>query len=549
MTGIVPTEAPFLVVDLDLYAPGGTPGAPLLSWMEGAWMEITRVPFTGEAVESVRASDVGYVSRAADAGGVQAWPATLSLALEIDRRADLAVNGTGAGASWGAIRLIDDGRYSGLAATRNTDARTARVRLGRKTWDADRMLHVDPALATLTDVQVGVARNWQFEEQAVVVPLRDPSYWLERPLQATVYAGTGQMEGTASLAGRPKPKARGGTTAAPIREIAPVLIDPATNTYQYSDGPGTVVQVYEGGRAVFTAGADTTNLWAGSTAAGTYRTDNADGLFQLGAAPVGDITADVTGAFPIAGTVTVASEIARHLMTEDLGLPAGLVDTAAFSTIASSVAWTAGAYWDGSSPTDGAEAVGHLLASIGARLLPTRGGLLRPVLIRAPSGTAVASYDTGRILAVRILPPPVDPPARRVRVGWRRIHTPRTGGLSAAITAARRQELAEPFRFETVTSAAVAAAFRRPTDPAPIETALTVQADATALATAMGTLWSAKRLLLAVDLPILTALAREVGDLVRIDWPLGDLAGGKTGLVVGDRLSWTDQTGTLYVLV
>jgi hypothetical protein len=549
MTGIVPTQAPFLVVDLDLYAPGGTLGPPLLAGSEGAGSEISRTPFTGEAVESVRASDVGYVSRAADAGGVRAWPATLSLALEIERRADLTPGGTGAGASWGAIRLIDDGRYSGLASTRNTDARTARVRLGRKTWDADRMLSVDPALATLIDVQTGVSRNWIFEEQTVIVPLRDPSYWLERPLQAAVYAGTGQAEGTAALAGRPKPKARGGTAAAPIREIGPVLIDPATNVYQYSDGPGTVVAVYEGGRAVFTPGADTANLWAGVTAAGSYRTDNARGLFQLGSPPVGDITADVTGAFPVAGAVTVASEIARHLMTEDLGLPAGLVDAAAFAAVAAAVPWQAGAYWDGSAGADGAVAVGYLLASIGARLLPTRGGLLRPVLIRAPAGTAVASYDTGRILGVTLLPAPLDPPARRVRVGWRRIHTPRTGGLNAAITAARRQELAEAFRFETATSVAIATAYRRPTDPAPVATALTVQADATAFAAALGTLWSARRLLLAVDLPIVTALAREVGDLVRIDWPLGDLAGGRTGLVVGDRLSWTDQTGTLYVLV
>jgi hypothetical protein len=549
MTGISATTRPFLTVDLDLYAPGGTLGDPLLAGGEAAGGEITRDAEVGEQTETIRASDLGYVSRAADAGGVRAWPATLSLALETERRADLTPNGAGAGASWGAIRLIDDGRYTGLAATRNTDARTARVRLGTKTWDDARMLHVDPPLASLIDVQAGIARNWIFEGQSVVIPLRDASYWLERPLQATLYAGTGTVEGTADLVGRPKPKARGGTAGNPIREISPVLIDPAARVYQYTDAAGTIVALYEGGKAVFTAGADTTNLWSGSTAPGAYRTDNAKGLFQLGSTPQGDITADVTGAFAAAGAVSSASEIARLLIVEDLALPASLVDTAAFTTVNAATGWTAGAYWDGATTVDGATAVGDLLRSVGARLLPTRAGLLRPVLIRAPSGTPVVSYDTGDILGVRVLPAPVDPPARRVRVAYRRIHTPRTGGLNATLTDARRQELASAWRYEAVVSTAIAAAYRRPSDPDPIGTALLVQANAATLATAMGALWSARRRLLAVELPVTVALAREVGDLVSLQWPLDDLSTGKIGLVVGEQLRWAEQIGTLYVLV
>jgi hypothetical protein len=47
------------------------------------------------------------------------------------------------------------------------------------------------------------------------------------------------------LAGKRKPKTRGGTALNPVRNVTPTLIDPTNLIYQYSDGPGTVVNLYE----------------------------------------------------------------------------------------------------------------------------------------------------------------------------------------------------------------------------------------------------------------------------------------------------------------
>lgn len=547
--GLDPTTRPVLLVDIELTAPATGAGTVVRAIGARAIGAFTLVPTMAAGTETIRASDIGYASRGTDVGGTVGWPATLARALEVERRVDLAPNGTGAGAGWGVVRLIDDGRYAGLAGARNPDGRTVRIRLGAKIWDQARLMHVEPPLGSFVDVLVGVGRNWSFEDQSVVIPLRDPTYWLERPLQANVYAGTGGMEGIAALAGRGKPKARGGTALDPIREVAPVCIDPTNRIYQYNDGPGTVVALYEAGRAVFTFAGDTTDLWSGSTPAGQYRTDDADGLFQLGSTPVGDITADVTGRFPVAGTVTGASEIARYLMTEDLALPGQLVDDTAFATVAAATGWPAGWYWDGADPVDGAEAAGLFFRSVGARLVATRAGRLRPVLIREPTASPVARLDRAQIVGCRPVAFPVDPPARRLRVAGRRIHTARTSGLSAALTDARRAELAQEWRFETVTYGAVDVAYRRPSDPDPVQTALLRTADMAALASLLGAVYGTRRRLFALDLPVAVALRREVGDVVQVEFPLDDLAAGRPGLVVGETIRWAEQVGTLLVMV
>lgn len=73
----------------------------------------------------------------------------------------------------------------------------------------------------------------------------------------------------------------------------PDLIDPAALIYQFSDFPASIAALYEGGRETGIAYAgDVTDLYAGSTPPGHYRTDLARGRFQLGSTPAGAITCD-----------------------------------------------------------------------------------------------------------------------------------------------------------------------------------------------------------------------------------------------------------------
>ena len=90
------------------------------------------------------------------------------------------------------------------------------------------------------------------------------------------YAGTGGNEGSANLAGQPKP-----VTLGQVFNIPPVLVDESNNVYQVHDGAVTSIdEVYEGGESL--------------TLTTDYTVDLANGRFTLTSTPTGIITADVT---------------------------------------------------------------------------------------------------------------------------------------------------------------------------------------------------------------------------------------------------------------
>ncbi len=127
----------------------------------------------------------------------------------------------------------------------------------------------------------------------IVLRLMDKLALLDELLQPSVYAGSNAagngFEGDANLADVPKPLAFGLVT-----NVTPKPINPNKLLYQYHDGPAVVMAVYEGGAAI-TAGNDYPGqemLVAASTAAGTYDTCIAAGMFKLGSSPTLAITCD-----------------------------------------------------------------------------------------------------------------------------------------------------------------------------------------------------------------------------------------------------------------
>jgi hypothetical protein len=380
------------------------------------------------------------------------------------------------------------------------------------------------------------------------VPLRDSSYWLERPIQANRYGGSGGYDGHAGIANTPKPKARGGTAGNPIRNVRPVLIDPATHTYQCSDAAGGIVQVYEAGAPVFTFQADTSNLFAGSTTTGQYRTDNSRACFQInpaGAAPAGEITADVWGAFPVAGAVSAADAVTRYLLAEDAALPSANLNTATFI----GANYTAGVYFHPDDNETGVQASDKLLRSYGGCLVGQRDGRLALLLLRAIAATAtpVASYSPSNVIT--LTPDPVDPPAWRIQVAFKRNHTRQTAGVSAAVTGAQLAFVNGPGESAAWASGTVAAAYPRAQDIGPIGGALMLSADATAVAAALGAWLGERRRSVWLEVPAEDGTAREIGDIVRVVWPLDDLRSGKLGRVMGDRIRTQDGTLRLRVVL
>lgn len=511
----------------------------------------------GSAATSYIATTTAAVTRAADVGSVQPYVPILTEGFQINRAINLDPTSAGASAAWGNIVLQNsDGSLDAISSDWSADRRTFSIKRGVKTISRTRGIFNDPSYSTFATYLTGLAGSWFLGDDGLEISLRDASYWLDAPIQSTLYAGTGTYEGTAALTSIPKPKARGGTSGNPIRNVTPVLIDPVALIYQYTDGPGTVVTLYEGGATTITFASNTTNLYAGTTPAGQYRTDNSRGLFQLGSVPASGytITADITGSFPIAGAITAIAYILQFLLTEDMGLTSDHLDLAGFTALNASAPYISGWWW-GPVAAQASVEIPKLLTGIGGRLLPRRDGTLRPYLLRplGASPTIVAAFNTTNIISLtpRQLPSTISPPPFRIRVGYNHNFTVQTSGINAA-SASPTQQLFVTLsdQISTYTATAVIAAYAKPNDPDPIVSPMLVAANATTVALLTGQLFGdgAPRLYDLV-VPVEVGITVDLGDAVSVRYPFGDLRSGQTGLIVEEQFVSSDATMTLTVLI
>lgn len=425
---------------------------------------------------------------------------------------------------------------------------------GASTRDMERLytarnIWTSPALADLDTVFTGLAGTWTATDTGVTIPLRDVSYWLDRPIQSTQYGGSGTYDGTADMAGLPLPMLRG-----KAYNVAPVLIDPTNLIYQYNDADGTVVALYERGATgasgiVFQA--NTTDLYTGTTTAGQYRTDNSRGLFQLGSPPVGQITVTATGQFPIAGNKTVLADIAQYLLTEDAAVPAGFVDTSNFTTAATDYAYDGGIYIAPESGMTARQAVAYVLASYGAKLIAGRNGQAKSLALRAASLTATPTVSLGQhnTIAVRTanLPSSLSPPPFRIRAGYQHNYTIQTD-ISELATDTHREFVAKPDRYAITSSATILAAYRRPNDLPPFGGGLDAEADAQDVADDIAALWCADRGLYNVTVPMEIGLTLDIGNTVFLTWPTAFLRLGQRGIIVQEQFR-SQENITFQVLI
>ena len=172
----------------------------------------------------------------------------------------------------------------------------------------------------------GTVGSLSREGIAASLELLGPEAQLERDLLSLEYAGTGGIEGPASLKGKLKPRAFG----LPL-SVEPVLIDPAYWVYQvHGYGAATVSQVYEFAQPLDTESykgdaADYAALVGLEMVPGEWASCDAHGLFRLGGAPSQKVSADVS-----AGSSQLSS-IARELLLA-AGVPSARIgDFSAFN--------------------------------------------------------------------------------------------------------------------------------------------------------------------------------------------------------------------------
>lgn len=537
---------PFFVVEIEASRPGAVED-PAYGWGSVPWGDISLEAMAAEETITIRASDLGYHTESP----VSVYAPLLAAGLTIDARVPLSPAQDGIVFGYGTISLINDGhQYDGLMALWNIDGRTVRIKYGVKTWDDTRGIFLDPVSDDLITLFTGVAGSWVLSEFLLTITLRDASYWMDRPLQRNAYAGTGTYEGDAELAGTLKPKTRGKAFNVPL-----TLIDRDNLIYQYNDGPGTVVALYEGAATTITFGSNTTDLYTGSTTPGQYRTDNSRGLIQLGLEPADNaaLTATVIGHFPSAGEHLIAANIVRHLIAEDMELPSALLNTATFTTAATDYAYEAGWYWGPDAQVTGDAAAGKCLAAFGAKIVPAVDGSLRCIVLKAVTDDEIpsAEYTTASIIDCppRALPADISPPARRIRVAFQHNYTVQQNGILESATAAHRQFVQQSDRYAVWISTSNEIAYANANDIAPFGGGLTTEADAQEVANRYGALFGARRWLFDIQMPLVEAVEREFGEVAFVTYPNHAMATGARMRIVGRSIDTQQLSMTLTVLV
>jgi len=371
--------------------------------------------------------------------------------------------------------------------------------------------------------------GWEGESTRVRIGLRDRLYSLDTPLQETLYAGTGGVEGTDEIKGKPKPLNFGRT-----RNITPVLIDPANLVYHWHDGESFALDdVFDRGATLTDSGTDVASyaaLVAEGVSPGEYATSLAVSMFKLGALPDGLVTCDTRGdADP--SYIDTLDTIALRILKDRHGLSGMWIDTASFAG-AASIAGEMGIYINPNETPTTAEVLTRLMGAVGAWWGSGRDGKVRAGRLGAPENRSpnirLDQYD---ILALTPEATPV--PRWRQRVGYKPNWTVQRGeDLATSVTASRRQFLTEPFSVVTASDAVTRVRHLQALDPPPLTGLYESESGADTLASYLRELHSPDR-------RIFRAVVKRIGykldlqKIAHVTWPRYGLQNGKRLVVVG----------------
>lgn len=231
------------------------------------------------------------------------------------------------------------------------------------------------ALSGAAIVFTGITASMTPSRDGMILVLSDTSERLNTPLQTDLYGGTGGLDGTADLAGAPKPVAFGWTfNSTPVYIGVIDLGDGAKLTYQSN------WRRIRGHLAVREKGVAMTEVSA-SPDIGQWRDWPEIGCFQLGFTPNWIVTCDLRGDAPSGAYAGTTADIVARLLTS-LGpqFDASELDAASFAEvnqrIPGEIGWRQGAF-----PIAAVAALEQILAHCGVWLAGGRDGKFRLAVI------------------------------------------------------------------------------------------------------------------------------------------------------------------------
>jgi len=423
---------------------------------------------------------------------------------------------------FGSIEIANgDGALDSIVQSYAVDGRVVRVLYGPK-------MGAYRDFKTIAEV---LATGWQADDLTASLLLRDRGYALDLPLQATLYEGTGDAEGTDELAGKPKPICFGRA-----RNLTPVLIDPANLIYQvHYREIDAIDAVYDQG-AGLTDSADDADDYAAlvalSVTEGQYATCLAEGLFKIGATPTGLLTCDVRGDAEPDYQNTV-DQIALRILQDIAGIPSSVINRGSFAGVAS-IAGELGFHVGPNETPTASEAMNMLIGAVGGYWGSGRDGrYVAGRLVRPENETPIFYFNQYNILELE--PEETPTPRYRQRVGYQRNWTVQRGeDLAGSVTAERRQFLKEDERVVTALDTSIRVRHRQALDPAPLMSLYDSSADAQTLADYLLALHKPDRLIVRITCKRLGYLF-DLGRVVNLTWPRLGLSSGRNMVIVGIR--------------
>jgi len=374
-------------------------------------------------------SDHGFTTEPDEVPGNQYFDARLLTAISFERH--LYRSGQLEGRSVPGLGTLDINNADGALDHWRAfafDGRRVRLYLGGNAF-------------RLSDYEVvfdGTAEGIEFDDDRIRLHLRDLQVLFERPLQQTLYLGTGGSEGDAGLEGRPKPLCYGRCFHVPA-----VLIDAATLTYQVHEGQISGIEAVFDSGLLLTPGTE-------PPAPSHYAVDLAAGTFRLGTAPNGPVTAHVLGD----ATGGVYAEDAASLMLRIAMRATGLslIDWQAFADLTLAAPMATGFF--ANQEAGMLSVLDDLADSIGAHFGFDRQGLFTVGRLAEPAETATERFDESNIVSLEREASAL--PMWRQTLGYARYWRPLSDGESAtALDAEARSDLAESYRYVSATDSAI----------------------------------------------------------------------------------------------
>lgn len=434
--------------------------------------------------------------------------------------------------------LNGDGQYDFLPGQFAMDGRPVELRFGPE----------DELYKNWPLVFRGVAADFDVDAGTVKIDVEDYGYKLDVPLQARLYAGTGGLDGSADLAGKPYPLALGFVLNA---TLAPVW--PSMRLYQAHDGRCQAISgVYDqGGPLALMADYPNVAALLGATiAGGDYATCVAEGYVRVGGNPAGVVTADIEG--DVLGGLfagTTASVIRRIVArATDLVDPDDLF-TFSFDRLETLQQAEIGYFAGHEDPQKVGEAIARLMKAAGGFAHFLRDGRLSVTRIGIPVGPPVARFDATNYqentLSRQRLPAGVNPAPPRWRVGYARNWTETTDPVPS-VDDARRSFLAAKYRYGVAESASAALDHPFSKERDPVEAYYRNKADADAEADRRLVQHYSNRAIYPFECDVREGVQLEMGHPIFIQHGRWGLALGRDATVLG--MAHNAKAGTMRIL-